>query len=115
MKTRLRHTEAKVRRRQRGIMGSCRAFAYARQPTMPPVISFVIPVKNDAARLRRCLSSVVGNDYPRDLIDVIVVDNESSDGSRQAGLDAGAIVVTTAAASVAELRNIGAARARGSV
>ena len=46
-----------------------------------PLVSFVIPVKNDAARLRRCLTSIVRNDYPRELIELIVVDNDSTDGS----------------------------------
>ena len=48
---------------------------------MPPLVSFVIPVRNDASRLRRCLATVMANDYPRDLMEVLVVDNGSTDGS----------------------------------
>ena len=29
-----------------------------------PLVSFVIPVRNDAVRLQRCLASIVRNDYP---------------------------------------------------
>ena len=79
------------------------------------MVSFVIPVKNDASRLRRCLASITANVYPRDLIDIIVVDNQSTDASPQVGRDAGATVVNSTARSVAELRNSGADGARGSI
>ena len=82
---------------------------------MLPLVSFVIPVRNDASRLQRCLASVTANDYPRDRIEIIVVDNESSDASARVGVDAGATVLTSAATSVAELRNSGASQAVGTI
>jgi glycosyltransferase involved in cell wall biosynthesis len=82
---------------------------------MLPLVSFVIPVKNDASRLRRCLATVVANDYPRELIEVLVVDNESTDASAQVGIDAGATVIRSSAKSVADVRNGAAHHARGSI
>lgn len=82
---------------------------------MLPLVSFVIPVKNDASRLRRCLATVMANDYPRERLEVLVVDNDSSDSSGQVGVEAGANVLRSAANSVAELRNSAAHRARGSI
>ena len=82
---------------------------------MPPLVSFVIPVRNDASRLRRCLATVTANDYPRELLEILVVDNESTDGSGQVGIEAGARVLTSSARSVAELRNGAARQARGSI
>ena len=82
---------------------------------MRPLVSFIIPVKNDAARLRRCLGSIVANDYPRELIEVIVVDNHSSDGSGRVAREFGAVVLHSATGSVAELRNRGARAALGGV
>lgn len=79
------------------------------------LVSFVIPVKNDATRLRQCLSSIVNNTYPRELIEVIVIDNHSSDGSGRVARDAGAVVLHCAAGSVAELRNRGARAALGTI
>lgn len=79
------------------------------------LISFVIPVKNDAARLQRCLASIVRNTYPRALIEIIVVDNNSSDGSARAARDHGAIVITASDTSVAALRNRGARAALGAI
>jgi glycosyltransferase involved in cell wall biosynthesis len=80
-----------------------------------PLISFVIPVRNDAQRLQRCLTSIVRNDYPRDLIEIIVVDNESNDGSAAAARGFGAVIIKSPGDSVAAHRNRGARAALGSV
>lgn len=79
------------------------------------VVSFVIPVRNDKQRLRHCLASIVGNDYPRDLVEIIVVDNGSTDGSATVGQEFGAVTVSSSSGRVAELRNLGARGTRGSV
>jgi glycosyltransferase involved in cell wall biosynthesis len=78
-------------------------------------VSFVIPVKDAAQHVSRCIASIVANDYPRDQVEVLVVDNDSSDGSAQAAVDAGATVLRSSAGSVAELRNHAAHQARGSI
>ncbi|HYE88332.1 MAG TPA: glycosyltransferase [Vicinamibacterales bacterium] len=78
-------------------------------------MSFVIPVRNDVLRLQRCLASIVRNDYPRDLIEIIVVDNHSTDGSAAAARGYGAIVVKSSGDSVAAHRNRGAKAALGNV
>lgn len=44
-----------------------------------PFVSVVIPVYDDAARLRRCLAALAAQTYPRDRFEVIVVDNGSTD------------------------------------
>lgn len=82
---------------------------------MRPLVSFVIPVRNDAHRLRRCLASIVRNEYPRELIEIIVVDNESTDGSARAAREFSAIVIKATGPSVAALRNKGARAALGSI
>ena len=82
---------------------------------MRPLISFVIPVRNDAIRLQRCLASIVQNAYPRELIEIIVVDNESTDGSAEAARGYGAVTIRSAGDSVAAHRNRGARAARGSI
>ena len=80
-----------------------------------PLISFVIPVRNDAERLKRCLASISGNDYPRELVEIIVVDNLSTDDSNRVGREHGAIVLKLEGTGVAALRNRGARVARGSI
>ncbi len=82
---------------------------------MRPLVSFVIPVRNDVLRLQRCLTSIVKNDYPRELIELIVVDNDSTDGSAAAARSYGAITIKSPGDSVAAHRNRGARAAIGSV
>ena len=74
-------------------------------------ISFVIPVRNDAARLSRCLESIRSNAYPQDQVEIIVVDNGSTDESPGIAAAAGSRVVSAPQGRVAELRNQGAAAA----
>ncbi len=81
--------------------------------TARPRVTFVIPVRNDAARLARCLASIRRNRYPASRIEIIVVDNGSTDDSALVARRACARVLTIASASVSELRNAGAAGATG--
>ncbi len=79
-------------------------------------ISFIVPVRNDAARLRRCLMSIrrqVG--HPADRLEIIVADNGSTDGSDAVGLEAGAKVLRLPDLRVAALRNRAVEAARGDV
>ena len=78
-------------------------------------ISFIIPVRNDAAGLRRCLTSIADNGYPQERIEAIVIDNGSTDDSAAAARAAGAHVIAAPAVCVAEMRNIGAAAARSPI
>lgn len=44
-----------------------------------PIVSLVVPIRNEAEHIGACLRSVQAQTYPRDLIECIVVDGESSD------------------------------------
>ncbi|MCX6827599.1 MAG: glycosyltransferase family 2 protein, partial [candidate division Zixibacteria bacterium] len=48
-----------------------------------PFVSVIIPVRNEERYIRRCLDSIVGQDYPRENIEVIVVDGMSEDKTRE--------------------------------
>lgn len=47
-----------------------------------PTISVVIPMRNEEDHIAACLQSVVDQDYPAELLEVLIVDGVSSDGSR---------------------------------
>jgi glycosyltransferase involved in cell wall biosynthesis len=80
-----------------------------------PRISFIVPVRNDAARLETCLRSILGNGHAPGQIEIIVVDNGSTDRSAEAAATLGARVITIGHGRVSELRNRGAAQARADV
>ena len=48
----------------------------------PPLVSVVVPCRNEAAWIRPCLESILANDYPNDRLEVLVVDGMSDDGTR---------------------------------
>ena len=80
-----------------------------------PTVSFIVPVRNDANRLERCLRSIQANRFSGTRIEVVVIDNGSTDGSAEVARKLGALVIGSDGASVAELRNIGAARSAGEI
>lgn len=80
-----------------------------------PKISFIIPVRDDAVRLRHCLSTILANRYPPSCLEIVVVDNGSRDESVCVAKDAGASVLVVPGISVSGLRNRGAAAASGEI
>ena len=79
-----------------------------------PGVSIVIPVKDRAEELERCLASLAALDYPHENIEVIVVDDGSRDESTQVARRFGALVVPSGGTGrgPAAARNVGA-RAAG--
>ena len=53
----------------------------ATRPDPRTLVSVVIPMRNEAEWLDRCLETVAAQDYPADLIELIVVDGMSDDGT----------------------------------
>jgi len=50
--------------------------------TTPPVVSIVVPCRNEARYLTTCLDSILATAYPRNHFEVLLVDGESDDGTR---------------------------------
>jgi mycofactocin system glycosyltransferase len=87
------------------------------QPATLPEISIVIPVKDRAGELRRCLSSISCLDYPREKLQVIVVDDGSSDDSPLVARQFRAMLVPSGGTGrgPAAARNVGASQASGEI
>jgi len=49
----------------------------------PPRVSVIVPCRNEAAFMTMCLDSIIANDFPRDWLEVLVVDGMSDDGTRE--------------------------------
>jgi glycosyltransferase involved in cell wall biosynthesis len=46
-------------------------------------VSIILPCLNEANNIRSCLDSVVASDFPKDQLEVLVVDGQSDDGTRE--------------------------------
>lgn len=48
-----------------------------------PVVSVVVPMRNEVAHIGRCLDALLKQDYPEESLEIVVADGESSDGSAE--------------------------------
>ena len=85
-----------------------------------PLVTVIVPCRNEGKWIGQCLQSILDNDYPADCLEVLVVDGMSNDETRQ--------VIESFAAKHSKLRlvnnekritpaamNLGIAAAGGSV
>ena len=49
-----------------------------------PLVTIIMPIRNEAAYIRRSLGAVLAQDYPPERMEVLVVDGMSVDGTREA-------------------------------
>jgi cellulose synthase/poly-beta-1,6-N-acetylglucosamine synthase-like glycosyltransferase len=48
-----------------------------------PTVSVIIPARNEEERIENCLRSILNQDYPEDLLEVVVVNDRSTDRTGQ--------------------------------
>lgn len=48
-----------------------------------PFVSVLIPVYNEERYIARCLDSILANDYPKDRLEILMIDGMSNDRSRE--------------------------------
>jgi glycosyltransferase involved in cell wall biosynthesis len=48
-----------------------------------PMVSIVIPCRNEEAYIARCLDSILASEYPQDRLEILVADGRSSDRTRK--------------------------------
>jgi chlorobactene glucosyltransferase len=65
----------------------------AESPRDPPLVSVIIPARNEARNIARCVNSVLATSYPN--VEVIVVDDQSADGTGAIAAGLGATVIQT--------------------
>lgn len=88
------------------------------QPVTPerPFVSVIVPVYNGERSIRGCLQALLNQTYPRDLYEVIVVDNGSSDATRAlVGQYPVTLLVEDQTQSSYAARNKGINHARGTI
>lgn len=78
-------------------------------------VSIIIPARNEAAHLPALLASLARVEYPRDHMEIIVVDHESTDETPQIARAARATVISHQGGTISSVRNRGARTAKGDV
>lgn len=48
-----------------------------------PAVSIIIPCRNEEKFISKCLDSIITQDYPKDKLEILVVDGMSQDGTRE--------------------------------
>jgi succinoglycan biosynthesis protein ExoA len=48
-----------------------------------PLITIILPIRNEARYIERCLDAVLAQTYPRECLEILVVDGMSDDGTRE--------------------------------
>lgn len=78
-------------------------------------VSIIIPTYNEAKYLPSCLESIVNVNYPRGKVEVIVIDNGSTDSTREIAKNYGSIVLQDNSLNVSGLRNLGVSESTGEI
>jgi len=80
-----------------------------------PTISVVIPAKNEERNITRILSSILGQEYPLDLIDISVIDNHSTDNTVEVARGFDKVTTHISSGTIGSSRNLGADESTGDI
>lgn len=78
-------------------------------------IAVIIPARNEERYIAAAIRSVRACSYPQDKVEIILVDNGSSDQTVSEARNAGATVLELPGCSLGKLRNAGAAHSEASI
>jgi glycosyltransferase involved in cell wall biosynthesis len=81
--------------------------------TSMPSVSVLIPAHNEEEYISRCIASVLRTGWPRDRLEILVMDNRSVDTTAARAHAAGADILHVATGRIGAIRNVGLAAARG--
>jgi succinoglycan biosynthesis protein ExoA len=87
-----------------------------------PLVSVILPIRNEAEHIEACLERLLEQDYPLHLLEILVVDGGSEDGTREAVMrvrerhpDADVRLLDNPMRTVPPALNIGIQASRGEV
>ena len=82
---------------------------------MSYIVSIIIPAYNEEKSLPLCLKSIFDLDWPKQHLEVIVVDNGSTDNTRNIAESFNATLFRDDEKTVSGLRNLGVSQAQGEI
>ena len=80
---------------------------------MPPTVSIIVPARDEERHIGKCLTSLAQLNYPKEKLQILVIDDGSADGTAQIIAEAGAQLLKTDAQGPSAARNAGLAEATG--
>jgi len=79
-----------------------------------PLLSIIIPSHDSEKTIGLCVSSISGQSFPREMFEIIVVDDGSTDNTVQIAIEAGADqIIKTNPCSTGMARNLGVEKSKG--
>ena len=88
---------------------------YLDKREMKPDITFIIPMKNTENYIGKCLQSILSVNYDKNKIEIIVIDNNSSDKSVEIACKYPVEIKKCPLNTIGKVRNFGANMANGSI
>jgi glycosyltransferase involved in cell wall biosynthesis len=85
----------------------------AQSHTATPSVSVVIPAHNEEQYIGDCIASVLRTGWPREQLEILVVDHSSTDSTAKLARMAGAEVLQISRGKIGAVRNVGLAAANG--
>lgn len=80
-----------------------------------PIVSVVVPVKNGADKIGSLLGSLTQVDYDKDKLEIIVVDGNSTDGTREKVMQYPVLLLTEERRGLNAARNTGIKHSKGEI
>ena len=80
-----------------------------------PSVAVVIPARNEERFIESCLKSLATQSYPADRLEIIVVDNGSTDSTVEIANKYASSVIEAPTLNLSELRNLGVEKSSGEI
>ncbi len=78
-----------------------------------PKVTIITPTFNESRNIRDCINSVSEQNYPKNLIEIIVVDDKSSDDTVRIAKELGAKIIISGYHHIEKSKSIGISHAKG--
>ena len=80
-----------------------------------PFVSVILPVRNEEKRIKGCLEAISNQSYPKEKMEVLIIDGMSEDRTRQLISPFGFIIIDNPKKAIASACNIGIKNAKGDI